>query len=172
MPNDEGGIRIRPAGPDDLDAMVAITAEVFAPNAVEAHIERMIGRREQAGWVEIKADDLLRELAAAPEACFVAELDGRVVGYVTNVIRRPASRGIIANLAVSAAAQGRGVGRRLLLRSIEHFRGLGLSQAKIETLACNEVGQHLYPSVGFREVIRQIHYVMSLDDDDTGPPSR
>jgi ribosomal protein S18 acetylase RimI-like enzyme len=172
MQHGEGDIRIRPARADDVDAMVAITAEVFAPNAIEAHIERMIGPGDTAGWAEVKAADLRRELAAAPDASFVAEQDGRVVGYVTTVIHRLASRGVIANLAVSAAAQGRGVGRSLLLRSIEHFRRLGLRQAKIETLACNEVGQHLYPSVGFREVVRQIHYVMPLEDDDTGHPSR
>ena len=62
----------------------------------------------------------------------------------------------------TAAAQGKGVGRLLLEASIDFFRSVGLSQAKIETLADNQVGQHLYPSVGFREVARQIHFVMPL----------
>ena len=35
-------------------------------------------------------------------------------------------------------------------------------KARIETRACNEVGRELYPSVGFTEVARQIHYVMKL----------
>jgi hypothetical protein len=37
--------------------------------------------------------------------------------------------------------------------------------AKIETLEQNARGQALYPRFGFREVARQIHYVMSLDSD-------
>ena len=40
---------------------------------------------------------------------------------------------------------------------------LNLSQAKIETLATNDVGKHLYPKLGFREVARQVHYVMPLE---------
>jgi hypothetical protein len=35
--------------------------------------------------------------------------------------------------------------------------------AKIETLDQNPVGQALYPSLGFKEVARQIHYAMRLD---------
>jgi len=155
-------VRIRPARPADLDAIVRITGEVFGPFALEAHIERMLGPG-RSGWLEIKAQGLRHELQAYPDACFVAELGGRVVGYVTNTVSDRASRGTIANLAVSADCQGRGVGRRLLLRSLAHFRKLGLKQAKIETLACNDAGRHLYPSVGFREVVRQIHYVMPLD---------
>ena len=35
--------------------------------------------------------------------------------------------------------------------------------AKIETLEQNPIGQTLYPSLGFQEVARQIHYAMRLD---------
>jgi ribosomal protein S18 acetylase RimI-like enzyme len=154
---------IRPATAKDFGAMVTISAEVFGPYGLEAHIEEMLGPAGRTNWLEMKAASLRRELAARPDACFVAELAGRVVGYVTNSIYEAASRGTVANLAVAADCQGRGIGRSLLLRSLEHFRALGLRQAKIETLACNEAGRHLYPSVGFREVMRQIHYVMPLD---------
>jgi len=37
-----------------------------------------------------------------------------------------------------------------------------MTHAKIETLAQNAVGCHLYPSVGFEEVARQVHFVMAL----------
>ncbi len=46
--------------------------------------------------------------------------------------------------------------------AIACFRSEGLQQAKIETLATNEVGQHLYPKLGFQEVVRQVHYIMKL----------
>ena len=36
--------------------------------------------------------------------------------------------------------------------------------AKIETLEQNAVGQALYPRAGFKEVARQIHYAMRLDE--------
>ena len=45
------------------------------------------------------------------------------------------------------------------------MRGQGMAMAKIETLAQNDSGQALYPRCGFREVARQIHYVMPLSPD-------
>ena len=39
----------------------------------------------------------------------------------------------------------------------------GMSVAKIETLEQNPIGQTLYPSLGFVEVARQIHYALRLD---------
>ena len=38
-----------------------------------------------------------------------------------------------------------------------------MQAAKIETLEQNLVGQALYPSLGFKEVARQVHYAMRLD---------
>lgn len=156
-------VTVRTARPEDIDAIIAITKEVFGPFALEALIARKLGTSDSVSWIDIKAQDLRRELIGGCDVCFVAEMGGRLVGYATNYINQLASRGTIANLAVSAACQGLGVGRLLLERSLERFRELGLKQAKIETLECNETGQHLYTSVGFQEVVRQIHYVMPLD---------
>lgn len=154
-------VTIRPVRPEDTQAILDITAEVFGPFSIDQLIETTFGR-EGDGWQHIKAHAIQRELQAAPESCFVAELDGQVVGYVTNTINPAASRGTIANLAVSAAAQGRGAGRKLLEISLQRFRELGLAMAKIETLAHNDVGTHLYPTLGFQEVARQVHYAMKL----------
>ena len=38
----------------------------------------------------------------------------------------------------------------------------GLTHAKIETLAQNAIGNHLYPSLGFVEVARQVHFLAKL----------
>ena len=57
-------------------------------------------------------------------------------------------------------ARGQGLGRRLIEHALAHFRAAGMTIAKIETLEQNAVGRHLYPSVGFVEVARQIHYAM------------
>jgi len=156
-------VTIRTVRAGDVDAIVAITAEVFGPVSIDGLIEQMLGR-PAADWVSVKAQAIRRELAENPRGCFVAECDGQVAGYVTTAIDEVASRGVIANLAVSAACQNRGVGRALLARALADFRGRGLAQAKIETLACNAAGRRLYPAMGFREVVRQIHYVMELKE--------
>jgi len=154
-------VQIRPFRPEDTEAIVRITGEVFEPASMDAKIEKMLGR-PGAGWQEIKGQAVRSELADNPAGCFVAERGGQVVGYITTAVNSLARRGLIPNLAVAALVQGMGVGRRLLERAIEHFRSLGLAQAKIETLATNQAGEHLYTSMGFREVVRQIHFIMPL----------
>ncbi len=157
----EERIEIVPAKPADADAAAAITREAFKGVSIDQAIQKALGRAA-ANWQDIKSREVRTELERTPQNCFVAKLDGRTVGYVTTRVDAYASRGQIANLAVEASCRGRGVGRQLLQRALEHFRSLGLKQAKIETLVTNPIGQHLYPEVGFREVVRQIHYAMRL----------
>ena len=153
-------IRIRRFKPEDTEAITRLTAAVFAPASIDARIEARFGG---TSWKRIKGAAVRQELEHNPRGCFVAARGDRVVGYVTTTINPLAARGIIANLAVAAACQGQGVGRRLLARALRHFRQLGLRQAKIETLTTNAAGQWLYPALGFQEVARQIHYAMTLE---------
>lgn len=153
-------VSIRPVRPEDRDGILRITEAEFPEVAsIDARIERMIGGTP---WHVIKAERVCDELRRFPDACAVVEVDGQLAGYITNTIDRTASRGTIANLAVSGKFQGRGLGTRLIEWAIARFRAEGLRQAKIETLATNEVGQHLYPKMGFQEVVRQVHYIMKL----------
>jgi len=92
----------------------------------------------------------------------VAEEDGQIVGYVTTWQDRAGGIGHIPNLAVAALHRNQGLGRTLLEHALNHFRAAGLTHAKIETLAQNAIGNHLYPSLGFVEVARQIHFVAKL----------
>ena len=66
--------------------------------------------------------------------------------------------------AVDAEHRGAGIGRKLIEFALDHFRSLGLKYARIETLDQNPAGQKLYPSFGFREIARQIHYGMPLGE--------
>ncbi len=150
---------VRLAREGDAETITELTGQVFAAASIDAKIEEMIGGTP---WLVTKGETLRNELKGNPAGCFVAELGGEVVGYITTIVNRTASRGVIANIAVSAKAQGRGVGRLLLAKAIEHFRALGLRQAKIETLATNAAGEKLYTSIGFKEVARQIHFCMPL----------
>ena len=107
-----------------------------------------------------------------PDGVFVAEVAVAVVGYITTWTDADAGLGFIPNLAVDAGQRGQGIGRRLILHALDHFRQQGLSHARIETLEQNPIGQQLYPSLGFREVARQVHYCMALDEEGTAEEDR
>ena len=145
---DGSEISIRKAGPEDAEAIIALTGREFRSASVDARIEDLLGG---APWLELKGATIRDELRRSPEGC------------LSTLVNAIASRGVIANIAVSSECQGRGLGRTLLNKALNHFRSLGLKQAKIETLTTNEAGAHLYPSVGFTEVARQIHFAMSLE---------
>jgi ribosomal protein S18 acetylase RimI-like enzyme len=155
-------IHIRCFQPADLPVLRQITVESFRSVALEQLLEEKYGRWNERGWKARKADHMDDDCAANPSGVFIAERDGVILGYITTRVDRHNSRGRIPNLAVIEEARGLGLGRRLIEHALNYFRAEGMHVAVIETLATNEVGQHLYPSCGFEEVARQIHYATKL----------
>ena len=153
---------IRYYQPVDLPALKAITVEAFDGVSIDQGIEREFGPVAGHDWRWRKARHLDEDAARDPAGIFVAEQDGEVVGYITTWQDREAGIGHIPNVAIAASFRGQGLGRQLIEHALSHFRASGLSHAKIETLVQNQVGNHLYRSLGFREVARQIHFVASL----------
>lgn len=153
---------IRPFQPDDLPELKRITVAAFDGVLIDQGIERLYGEIHGHDWQWRKARHLDDDVARNASGIFVAEIDGRIVGCVTTWLDRDGGIGHIPNIAVDASHRGQGLGRRLLEHALQSFREQGLTHAKIETLVQNDVGQHLYTLLGFREVARQIHLVAEL----------
>lgn len=156
------GITIRHYRPADLAGLQRITVESFGGVALEQMLEDKFGHWNERTWKQRKADHIADDCAANPEGVFIAERSGEILGYITTHIDRVNSRGRIPNMAVVESARGLGLGRRLIHHALDYFRQTGMKVAQIETMASNGVGQHLYPSCGFEEVARQVHYAMKL----------
>lgn len=155
---------IRPYQPADLARIQEITVNSFESVSIDRNIEEQYGFVAGKDWTQRKARDVTTDCEVQPEGVFVAEIDGAVAGYITTRLDRFTAIGRIPNLAVDAAYRGQGVGTHLIEHAIDWMREQGMSMAKIETLVQNERGQALYPRFGFREVARQIHFVMPLAD--------
>ncbi|MEV6049547.1 GNAT family N-acetyltransferase [Streptomyces sp. NPDC052107] len=88
-----------------------------------------------------------------PEDYLVAEVDGRVVGYVR--IGRPTPLASnthvlqIQGLAVAEEARGRGLGRALIRAAVEEARGRGARRLTLRVLGHNAPARALYESEGF-----------------------
>ncbi len=157
-------MNIRPYHPADLPRLKEITVEAFEPVSMDRNIEDQVGGPiNDRDWRSRKAKHIDDDATRDPSGIFVAEIDGRIAGYITTWHDAEASIGYIPNLAVDKNHRGEGIGRQLIRHAITHFRSLGLHYARIETLEQNPIGQTLYPSLGFREIARQIHYGMRLD---------
>lgn len=167
-----GEVTIRRYRTEDAPRVKEITAEAFAGVSIDAAVDRRWPGIMPLPWEERKWASMRPQIADHPEHCWVAEADGAVVGYVTCDVLVQLRTGRIPDLAVARQWRGQGLGRRLLEHALAYFRELGLTLAKIETLAHNEIGRHLYPTLGFELVATQYHYVLPLvaPDANEAPP--
>ncbi len=155
-------MNIRPYRPEDREILKNITTNTFGPVSIDGNIEKQFGLLNGTDWAWRKRRHIDADCDAQPDGILVAEDEGRVIGYITTRFDPATKLGWIPNMAVEPGHQGRGVGRRLIEAALDLFRRNGMTHAKIETLDQNQVGQKLYPSFGFKEVARQVHYVMKL----------
>ena len=147
---------------DDLEAIKAITIDGFEGVSVEHGIELKFGEIAGHDWRWRKARHVDDDVKEHADGIFVAEVDGKILGYISTRVDLDAGKGRIPNLAVAASARGQGIGRKLIRHALEYFQTEGMGVAVIETMASNPIGQSLYPSCGFEEVGRQIHYAAKL----------
>lgn len=88
-----------------------------------------------------------------PESHLVAELDGRLVGYIrlghpTELVSNAHVRQI-QGLVVAAQARGRGVGRALLDAAMDEARRQGALRITLRVLGHNAPARKLYETAGF-----------------------
>jgi len=160
---------IRPAQPADRDFALSMADRLvsFDVPAFRTKDELAEGdRRALAAWFDRQQDDSLAEArsAAADEALFVAELDGQPAGcaYLVTLVdyfnERPHAH--LSVLAVTAAAEGQGVGSALLDCSEAWARERGSDRLTLSALVTNSRARGLYERRGFAG--EYIRYVLPL----------
>jgi len=155
-------MKIRLFRSSDLDELKRITIEGFQGIAIDQRVENAIGLLNGHDWRWRKARHVDEDIVANPNGVFVADESGLVLGYISTRVDYEIGKGRIPNLAVDRSVRGRGIGRLLIEHALDYFRREGMAFAMIETMDNNPVGQHLYPSCGFVETCRQIHFAMKL----------
>ncbi len=134
----EKSFLIRPATPDDVEAVAAIEAMAFS-NPWHAQTFRSLIRRNGA-------------LIAVAEADW-----GEILGY--SVAWWVQDQAELANLAVKENFRGWGIGSALLDRVLLDLKDLGVDSLFLEVRFSNERAFALYRSRGFSEVaVRKDYY--------------
>lgn len=115
-------VLIRPAREADLEAMGAITATSY---------HEVNERTFQRSWPDPQLRPPVRNgawirrtrhaLTTDPEGCWVAEVDGEVVGGAISRVRE--LMWTLASFAVKPECQGQGIGLQLLAAAMHHGRG-------------------------------------------------
>lgn len=141
----------RRATPDDMAGILAVADELQAQHHA-AHPEVFVppGNPDSYGepWREL--------LRKANGAIFVAEVRGRVAGYVAvDVVDeavpvfRPARIGRVQSIAVTEAARGCGLGRGLMAVAEAWAASRGATQVQLSVWAFNARARALYEELGF-----------------------
>ena len=154
---------IRKAKPEDVDVILQITAEAFKDYTVYHLLKKRHGVKFGGrSWSEWKKRELKNFCESSLDRVYVAELNGRVVGYMTYTLDRERRIGEVCNNAVSPRYQRRGIATSLLRRVLETFRQEGMKFAYVKTLEHDMPARRLYEKIGFKELCRSIHYSMRL----------
>ncbi|MGW2789185.1 GNAT family N-acetyltransferase [Streptomyces sp. NPDC001251] len=124
-------LRIRAAGPEDLDAVLAFwksAAEGTSISDDRAGVERLVARD--------------------PDALILAELDGELAGTV--IAGFDGWRCHLYRLAVHPDRRRNGIGRALLAAAEDRFTALGGRRADAMVLVRNERAQHAWAAAGYK----------------------
>lgn len=82
--------------------------------------------------------------------CLVLEEEDRLLGFaIFSIVLDEAN---LLNIAVNPIAQGRGFGRALLVKGIEHLISRNVGKCFLEVRVGNTSAQNLYLSLGFQKV--------------------
>ncbi len=148
-------MKIRPAEPPDIPALVVLNAGVQALHA-GAHPDWFTPADSDPYRRDVSAE-FTRRLADPEFACFLAEVDGAARGYLlARRLERPANPYgpavrllYIDQIAVDPAFQGQGLGRAL----IEAVKGLAAVEAyetiALDVWAFNKEAQAFFSRMGF-----------------------
>jgi mycothiol synthase len=91
-----------------------------------------------------------------PEASFVAFCGDTPAGFIL------CDKGWIAQLGVSPAWRGRGLGAALIVPALRHFRAAGLEGVSLGVNIDNPIAARLYTRLGFAVIGRRARWTMAI----------
>lgn len=159
FPSSVGDSHIRPIHlRNDLNPVADLVERCFADHMDEegrAYLRniRRLGREGDSYYL----DSTSPETSSIPFHGFVWVEDKEIVGNITLIYLRKNSQNIyfIANVAVDPRFRGRGIGRQLTARALQHAREHNGRSALLQVREDNPVAIHLYESLGFTEMTRR-----------------
>ena len=140
-----------------------------ASDMVQVHklIKELAVFEKEADAVEVTADDLIRDGFEGNKLfhCYVAEVEGNVVGMALLYPRYSTWKGPIIHLEdliITEPMRGSGLGAALLTKVVEHGQQLGVKRISWEVLDWNDPAIAFYESKG-ANVLRDWN-VVHLDE--------
>jgi GNAT superfamily N-acetyltransferase len=155
-PEGPRGPRLRPARPEDAEALATLCGQLGYPSETV-----QVARR-------------LRSIGTRPDHAVLVAVDGaKLLGWVHVFVTRlleTDARAEIGGLVVDEACRGRGLGKALVRGAEAWARSYGLRLLRVRTNVTRERAHRFYEREGFREEKRQIVLMRDLPAPDKPPP--
>ena len=142
-------VLIRKATTDDLLAIQKLSQELFQAELVRDPLLNMNWSMGEEGRKIFYA-----RITEENRFCFVAEIDGMIVGYATGSILptlawRPVKRLEMENLIVSEHYRNQKIGDKLTQQVFDYAKSLGMERVMVSAYAANEHAIRFYKRAGF-----------------------
>lgn len=112
-----------------------------------------------------KTPAIIRFFEQHPDWLYVAERNGRVVGFICFEINSSTRCGTIGNNAADPECGEKGVGQEMYQAVLEKFRQEGVKAAMVTTGAdpAHAPARRAYERAGFKLKTEQVFYIMDLE---------
>lgn len=143
-------VRIRKATEGDVKAIVNLSAALFQEDA---------GQRDppmNLNWPWEEGTKYYTDITLGQDSvCFVAELDGLVIGFLTGYMRKPDSMrplrlAELESMFVAAQCRGQGTGTRLARAFLAWCQERGGQRVSVTAYAANVEAIKFYNRLGFQ----------------------
>lgn len=144
MPDNSPGVALRLAQMGDIPVLTKIAHDSYVASRFyyDPNFSRRASGHLYETWIKVSCEGYA-------QAVWIAEAEGEAVGYITCHVDQAPHRGRIGLVGVGGKAQGRGIGKLLVWRSLAWFSEQGLPVATVVTQGRNIHAQRLYQRCGF-----------------------
>jgi mycothiol synthase len=150
------GVALRTYTPADADAIVEVNARAFAHHPEQGAMDRPdLDRRMSSDWFD-------------PAGLFIAERDGRVIGFHWTKVEQADGQqaaGEVYVVGIDPDAQGGGLGTALTARGLRHLFELGLPVVDLYVEGDNAPALKVYRNLGFADHKRDVLYAAAPASD-------
>ena len=140
-----------------------VTVRSYVPGADDAtwlalNAEAFADHPEQGRMTQADLDARLSSDWFDPAGFFLAERDGRAVGFHWTKVLERGRVGEVYVIGVAPGAQGGGLGRALTLHGLHHLRSTGLREVLLYVEADNTPAVAVYERLGFARAAVDVAY--------------